>query len=177
MRCANCNYVFQPLEEQCARCGWKEGDPVKKQPALEETASASDKPKKRKVGTGELTLNGALAGALYGAIFGLASTLAARFTGRGGEMGLVAALAIGVGAGAVEGAIVGIVVIFSRSVPAGIATGAVVEALVKLTAMSALGLWWGFTALGIVISLVFGAVFGWVVASSVYNSIKWDEMA
>lgn len=180
MRCANCGYGFQSLEERCPRCGWKEGDPVEGKADAREAAAAGPRPaaKKRSVGSVELALKGALAGALFGGIFGLVSTLTAWFTGGAPtQMDTVVALLIGTGAGALEGAIVGIVVVFSRSVPTGIATGAVLEAAVKLTVLSALGLWWGFSAIGVAISVFFGAAFGWVVASQVYNSIRWDEIA
>ena len=104
--------------------------------------------------------------------------LVGRFLGSAGEaeVGLVVGLLIGAGFGAAVGAIIGIVTVMTRSVMAGIVTGAVVEALIKLTAMSAMGLWWGFTAFGVVVSLVDGAIFGWIVAPQVFKAVKWDKV-
>jgi len=60
--------------------------------------------------------------------------------------------------------------------PARIVSGGVVEAFIKVTAMSAMGLWWGFTAMGVVVSLVDGAIFGWIVASQVFKAIKREKL-
>ncbi|GEM_PF-5577252 len=173
MRCEKCGYVFQPLDEKCLRCGWKEGDRVEGRPAppsvhARSSAAAVAAP----ASADHLLATGALTGALAGAVFSLAFALAGRFMGgQQGEMGLVASLGIALAAGAIIGAIVGLVVAATRSVPAGIVTGAVVDAGVKLTVMGGLGIWWGFTLFGVIWSLFVGAIFGWVVASQVNGAL------
>ena len=84
------------------------------------------------------------------------------------QYGLVAAL-IGAGvAGAVFGAIVGLVVVQTRSMPAGVATGAVLFALLKLAAIGAAG---AFSVGAVIFGLIYGAVFGWAVTGSVVKAM------
>jgi len=90
------------------------------------------------------------------------------FSGReSARYGLVATL---ISAGIV-GAGVGAVVVLSGSAPAGIAAGAVIFALIRLIGMGMMG---GWTVLAVFMGLIYGALFGWAVASSVTKALQGE---
>ena len=188
-KCENCG---QPLaideensgeEAQCPKCGMEFSIP----PSTSSTATAptqavDKKPPEEmqeKATKAALIGNGAAGGAIFGAMAFVVFFLIDRFFFGGSESarhGLIVSLVMGAIFGAGWGAIVGIATVMARSTGAGIATGAVLFALVKVFAMRAVGLGGGWSVLGFVIGLVYGGIFGAIVAQSVMRSIKWDKV-
>jgi riboflavin transporter FmnP len=112
---------------------------------------------------------GAVAGAVSGLIVLLVFVLINHFIFSGDETrryGLVATL---VGAGALGicfGAVIGVVVGLSGSMAIGIAAGAIAMAAIRLVAAGE------FAVLNLIMGLIYGAIFGWVVASGVGKSLE-----
>ena len=197
MQCPKCGYVMQQWESECPRCkvkgvekkepGAAAPQPLEPQPTASESpevqqpATPAQTPDKPKAGKGELALNGILAGAIYGVIFLVVFVLIDRFLFGGGELarpiGILVALIVGAIAGAVIGAIIGLVTVMTRSMWSGIAVGAVVVAIIHGVGVSGAGLRGGFTIMALLVGAIYGALMGWVVASSVMGSIKWDKVA
>ncbi|MEA3400941.1 MAG: zinc ribbon domain-containing protein [Armatimonadota bacterium] len=206
MRCPQCHQVLSDDAEACPQCGWQVpvaaessqreddmADPEAPDEKRDESEAAEDEakgpeagapegeapeaPEKATVEPVELAFNGAMAGVLYGAATGVVIMVLGWLAG-----GVEAyaspwpALALGLVMGAGAGAIVGIVTVLTHSIPGGIMTGIVVEALLKLMAMGSVGLWWGVSGPGVVASIAAGVVFGAVVAPMVYRAIDWESI-
>jgi len=119
-------------------------------------------------------ITGLVSGAFSGLIVLAVIVLVDHFIFSGRESaryGLVPTL-IGAGIiGAGVGAVVGAVVVLSGSAPAGIAAGAVIFALLRLIGMGMMG---GWTVLAVFMGLIYGALFGWAVASSVTKALQGE---
>lgn len=116
--------------------------------------------------------NGIASGAVSGLLMFIVIVLIDHFIFSGRETkqyGLMPALIGAAIAGVIFGAIVGVVVVMTRSLPAGVITGAVLIAILKLVDIGGAG--GGFAAMAIVFGLLYGAIFGWAVASSVVKSL------
>ena len=126
----------------------------------------------------ELALSGAAAGVIYGVIVFAVYVLIGRFFfGDYKDISLILLIVEAVIIGAVAGAIVGLITVKTRGMVGGIVTGGLFFAVIKvLMCTLGFGLSGTLTAVGAVISLIFGAVFGYIVAQGVMNSIKWDEL-
>ncbi len=114
-------------------------------------------------------LTGAVAGAVSGLVAFLVLVLVDHFIFSGNEThqyGLPATL-VGAGLlGLVFGALIGAAVALTGNILICIITGAIIMAVVRLIAAH------GFDMLNLIMGLVYGAVFGWIVASGVARSLE-----
>ncbi len=144
---------------------------------MQESAGAEDMvgPVRRQpVSAVELAFNGAMAGVLYGAVLGgLFGVLAHLAAPAAVTVRLPIAIVISAAFAAISGSIVGLITVDRCSVAASILVAVIAEASIRLTVMNAAGLWWGLSPGGIVITLVSGVMFGWVVFTLVMRSIDW----
>lgn len=116
-------------------------------------------------------VNATASGAVSGLILFLFLTLIERYVFTAHDTaryGLLSMLIGGAVIGAVFGAIVGLVVALTRSLPAGVGVGAVLFAIMKFMIIGVAG---GFGVLAIIIGLIYGAVLGWVVATSAVKAL------
>ncbi len=170
MRCKKCGLEFT----DGVKCPYCEAE-ASEGPALSPRGlSDASHPEGTGVSGTELAFNGAMAGVLYGTVLGIVIILIAFFAGVvSDQVSLVVAMPIGAAFAAVSGSVVGLATVLTRSVTAGVMIAILVEGIMRLMVMHAVGLWLGFTPLGIAISLAEGVLFGLVVAPYVYHSIDW----
>ncbi len=117
-------------------------------------------------------VNATVSGAASGLILFLIVALIQRFVFPGHDApryGLVATLVGAAVMGGVFGAVVGVVVAVTRSIPAGIGVGAVLFAAMKFAVIGVAG---GFTLLAVATGLIYGAIFGWAVATSAVKALE-----
>lgn len=122
--------------------------------------------------SGKPTASAVVSGAVSGLVMFAVIVLIDHFffdSSETARYGLMMTLLIAGVAGAVFGAVVGMVVASTRSMPAAIATGALLFAGLKLLAVGAAG---GISAAAVVFGLIYGAVFGWAVASSAVKAMQ-----
>jgi len=132
----------------------------------------SNEPIKRKASLGALAASGAVAGAINGAIIMTIFAVIDRlFVGVGDWLPAVIG---GLISGALLGALVGLLTVLSHSIPIGLATGALVFAVIHGIGFSSLRYGQGFNVIALFFGLLYGGVFGWLVAGSVMKSVKWE---
>jgi hypothetical protein len=126
----------------------------------------------QRVSSAPPAINATLSGAASGLILFLIVALIEHFFFSGHQApryGLAATLIGAAVIGGVFGAVVGLIVAMTRSMPAGIGVGAVLFAAMKFTVIGVAG---GFTILAVVTGLIYGAIFGWAVATSALKALE-----
>jgi hypothetical protein len=163
--CPKCGYLLGPRDRACPRCQLAA--------AAEKVGKAwgeSNEPIKRKTSPRALAASGALAGAINGAIIMTIFAVVDRlFTGMGDWLPVIIG---GLISGALLGALVGLLTVMSHSVPIGLAAGASIFALLHGVGFSSLRYGAGFNPIALFFGLLYGAVFGWLVAGSTLKSVK-----
>jgi len=165
--CSKCGYLMAPQDKTCPRC--------RLAAAAEKVGKEwgeSNEPIKRKASPAALAASGALAGAINGAIImAIFAVIDRLFTGMGAWLPIVIG---GLISGAVLGALVGLLTVLSHSLPIGLAAGALVFAMIHGVGLSVLRYGGGFSLMAVFFGLLYGGVFGWLVAGSTLKSVKWE---
>jgi len=178
-RCDKCGYELQPYDTECPKCARlaqapSEATPVDGPPS-QDPATPRPGVRPQPPSSTALLTSGAVAGAIYGAIVLLVFITLDRMAFGGSEsrgLSFLAAAALAAVSGAVFGAIVGLVTAAAGSVGAGVGAGALLLGIFKAAGISLAGFGGGFALLALLAGLVYGALLGWVVASSVIKSVK-----
>jgi hypothetical protein len=194
--CAECGYELQPFEETCPKCQRLAEQGLKGQ-TNPEAVQPTDRPARQPPAPSDgsphaaeaqpsgqagqptrsaLAASGAVAGALYCSVLLTTYILVDRWFFDGSEsagLGLVGAILSAGVAGAVLGALIGAATMMARATGAGIAAGEIVLGVGKGAGVSLSGYGSGFVAFGLAVGMVYGALIGWVVSTSVMKSIKW----
>lgn len=180
MQCPKCGYELQPFDESCPRCAQlaaQPGGPVPLRPPLLPPETKKRAVGKQQVIGAALWGRGAVTGALD-AWGGFTFLLIDRYVLGGSEsarLGLLVSVILAWLFGAVFGAIQGVATALFRSPVAGIVVGAALFGLTKAVVIGPVGLGKGWSVVGFVVALVYGAIFGAFVGFHVMERIKKAE--